>query len=250
MWSYLSGQQNGMRRLADYATIQMLLTGPRRARWQGRLQATQRFLIDVEGVGVIPANLYFVSLRGNVYRGIDARAELSVARQHEQSQSADGPYQSTALLDIFLKPRSSWLITGNIRQFKYSDRLDFFHNDRYNYGLVANYFARQYFNMGLELRRTTFTTGTRQQNTSVVLNTNFTMRNRANLIFSYGFNEVEFQNRTHPLVTDPSDQANTLNLQCLVWITRRGSISLNYAKVSRDDGNNTSFLGLNYKQDF
>jgi hypothetical protein len=249
-WSYLLTQQDGTRNLVNYGTIQAVLTGPSRGRWHGLAQMTQRFLLQIEGNGVMPSNLYYVSLRGNIYRGIDARAEMNVSQQHPDNPSTAAKYQSTALFDLYLKPRPSWLIAGNVRATKYSDRLYFLKNNRFNYTLTANYFARQHFNMGIDLRRTDVTTGTQQRNNSVVFNANLRMRARSNINFSYGINEIEFRSTLNPDLIVLGSRANTLNLQAQVWITRRGSVSLNYSGVHRQDGNDTSYMALNYRQDF
>jgi hypothetical protein len=248
--NYLSTQQNGNRNLSDFATIQAILTGPRRARWQGLAQMAQRFIIEREGNGVIPSNLYYVSLRGNVYPGIDARAEVSVSQQLKEIATVNQRYQSTSLLELYLKPRLSWLIAVNARVIKFSDRLYFLQNDRFNYGLTANYFARQYFNAGIDVRHNILTTGTRREDTSVVLNANFSMRSRSSLLFSYGINEIDYKNDETGGALNVDVTSNNLNFQMQVWITQSGSVSLVYTDVNRSDGNDTSFLTLNYRQDF
>jgi hypothetical protein len=249
-WSYLLSEQEHMRTLANYATVQMILTGPRRGRWHGLAQVARRFLLEVAGAGVIPSHLYFLSLRGDIYKGISGRAELSVAEKYDETPGATRRYQSTSLLDLFLKPRPSWLVSANMRFIRDSNYVTFLHNQRFNYGLTANYFARQYLNMSADLRRNEVTTGTRQQNTSLVLSASLRMRSRSSLNFSYGVNETRFLNELHRDVIDPYARANSLNLQLQVWITRRGSFSLNLSDVSRDDGTDTRYLAVNYRQDF
>ncbi len=249
-WSYLLSEQENQRTLANYATVQFVLTGPRRGRWHGLAQVARRFKIDVAGAGVIPSHLYFVSLRGDVYKGINARAELSVAEKYDETPGAARRYQSTSLLDLFLKPRPSWLVSANIRFIRDSNYVTFLRNDRINYGLTANYFARQYFNMSADLRRNEMTIGPRQQNTSLVLSTSLKMRARSSLNFSYGVNETRFLNELHADVFDPYTRANSLNLQLQVWITRRGAFSLNLSDVSRNTGVNTRYVAVNYRQDF
>jgi hypothetical protein len=250
LWNYLSTKQNGARNLSEFATVQAVLTGPRRARWHGLAQMAQRFKMQLEGNGVIPSNLYYVSLRGTVYHGIDARAEVSVAQQHDDVPTTTRKYQSTSLLELYLKPRLSWLIAANARAIKYSDNLYFLNNDRFNYGLTANYFARQYFNAGVDLRHNISTTGLRRNDTSVVVNANLSMRSRSSMMFSYGINEVDFDINDDPAGLTPDTRSNNLNFQIQVWITRSGVVSLMYTDVSRNDGNDTSFLTLNYRQDF
>lgn len=250
MWNYLLTEQNGMRNLADYATVQAVLTGPRRGRWHGLAQMARRFVIDVEGAGVIPPHLYFLSLRGDIYRGIEGRAEVSVSEQHTESPTATRRYQSSSLLEFYLKPRPSWLLALNTRALKYSDASVFVKNDRFNYGLTAHYFARRYFNLSADFRRTEVTTGKRQQDNSLVLNVNFRFRSRSTMTLSYGINTVEYLNKDHLAVIDLDSQANTLNLQIQIWVTRRGAFSLNLSDVRRDDHNDTSYLALNYRQDF
>lgn len=250
LWNYLLSEQNGLRNLADYATIQAVLTGPRRGRWNGLAQMSRRVVLNVEGDGVIPPNIYYVSLRGDVYRGIDARAEFNVSERHRESASTTRKYQTTSLFDLYLKPRPSWLITANVQSIKYSDRTIFLKNDRVNYGLTAHYFARQYFNTSADLRRTEVTTGKRQKNTSFVVNTNVVLRGRSTMTLSYGINTVEFLNPGQPEESDPDSRANTLNFQIQIWVTRRGSFSLNLTDVNRNDGFDTSYLAVNYRQDF
>jgi len=249
-WNYLSTQQNGTRNLSEFATVQAVLTGPQRARWHGLAQMAQRFKMQREGAGVIPSNLYYVSLRGAVYPGIDARAEVSVAQQHDAVPSTTRKYQSTSLLELYLKPRLSWLIAVNARAIKYSDNLYFLDNDRFNYGLTANYFARQYFNAGMDVRHNISTTGIRRNDTSFVVNANLSMRSRSSMMFSYGINQVDFEINDDPTGLTPDSRSNNLNFQIQVWITRSGVLSLMYTDVNRDDGNDTSFLTLNYRQGF
>ena len=249
-WNYVATEQNNLRNLSEYATVQAVLTGPKRARWHGLAQAAQRFKMQQEGAGVIPSNLYFVSLRGSIYRGIDARAEVSVAQAHDDVPSTTRKYQSTSVLELYLKPRISWLIAVNARAIKYSDKLYFVNNDRYNYGLTANYFARQYFNAGFDVRHNIATTGVRRNDTSVVLSANLSMRSRSSMMFSYGINQVDFDINDEPTGLTPDSRSNNLNFQIQVWITRSGVVSLMYTDVSRDNGNDTSFLTLNYRQDF
>jgi len=250
LWNYLLSEQNGLRNLADYATIQAILTGPRRGRWHGLAQMSRRFVLDVEGAGVIPPNIYYVSLRGDVYRGVDARAEVNISEQHNESFANTRKYQTVSLLELYLKPRSSWLLTLNARSTKYSDRAIFLKNDRFDYGLTANYFARQYFNTSADLRRTEVTIGKRRKDTSFVVNANVVMRGRSTLTLSYGINTVQFLDPGQPEEIDPDKRANTLNLQFQIWVTRRGSFSLNFTDVSRDDGFDTNYLAVNYRQDF
>ena len=249
-WNYIASEQNGIRNLSNFATVQAILTGPSRGRWHGLAQTAQRFPIERLGNGVIPSNLYFVSLRGQVYHGIDARAEFSVMQQNNDAPVTTQRYQSTGLLDIFLKPRLSWLFAANVRSFRYSDRLHFLGNDRFNYGLTANYFARQYFTAGLDVRRNVLTTGTRRQDTSVVVNGSLRMRSRSSMTFSYGVNEYEVFNDQNTADFTPNTRATTMNIQMQMWITRRGAVSFTYTDVSRDFGNDTRYLALNYIQDF
>jgi hypothetical protein len=249
-WSYISSEQNGIRNLANYATVQTILTGPRRGRWHGLAQMAQRFPIERLGAGVIPSNLYFVSLRGQVYPGIDARAEFNVMQQHDDAPVTTERYQSTGLIDLFLKPRLSWLIAANVRSFRYSDRLHFLRNDRFNYGLTANYFARQYFTGGLDIRRNVLTTGNRRQDTSVAVNASLRMRSRSSATFSYGVNEYEVLNDQNTVDFVPNSRATTMNIQMQVWITRRGAVSFTYTAISRNIGDDTRYLALNYIQDF
>jgi len=250
LWNYLLTQQNGTRNLSDFASLQAVLTGPRRARWHGLVQVTQRFLLQQQGNGVIPPNLYFLTLRGNVYRGINARAEVSVAQKHPDTPSAAATYQNTSLLDLFMKPRPSWLVNFSVRAIKFSDRLYFLQNNRFEYILSTNYFARQYLNIGLDLRRTDVTTGTMQKNTSAVMTAQLQMRDRSTFMFSYGVNEIEFENQDGVASAIPLSRANNMNVQFQLWVTRRGAFSLNYADVRRLDGNDTSYLALNYRQVF
>ncbi len=249
-WNYLSSEQNGVRNLSNYATVQAVLTGPRRGRWHGLAQMSQRFPIERLGNGVIPSNIYFASLRGQVYRGIDGRAEFNVMQHHNDVPVTTKRYQSTGLIELFLKPRPSWLILANMRSFRYSDQLHFLRNDRFNYGLTANYFARQYFNAGLDVRRNVLTTGNRRQDTSVVVNASLRMRARSSVTFSYGINEYEVLNDQNAAEFALNTRSNTMNIQMQVWITRRGAVSFTFPEISREVGIDTRYLALNYIQDF
>jgi hypothetical protein len=249
-WNYVSTTQNGLRNLTEYASLQAVLTGPRRARWHGLAQMTQRFKMQREGAGVVPSNLYYLTLRGNVYPGVDARAEVSIAKKNPDVATTTPKYQSVSLLELYLKPRLSWLLALNARSVNFSDNIYFTRNDRYNYGLTANYFARQYFTASADLRYNITKTGVPRSDTSIVLNASLTMRGRSSIMFSYGVNEVNFDVEDDPTGVTLDSRSNHLNFHAQVWITKSGVVSLMYTDVSRDDGTDNSFLTLNYRQDF
>ena len=116
--------------------------------------------------------------------------------------------------------------------------------------MTANYFARQYFNAGLDVRRNVLTTGNRRQDTSVVVNASLRMRARSSVTFSYGINEYEVLNDQNAAEFALNTRSNTMNIQMQVWITRRGAVSFTFTEISRDVGIDTRYLALNYIQDF
>jgi hypothetical protein len=46
------------------------------------------------------------------------------------------------------------------------------------------------------------------------------------------------------------DKASTLNVWGQVWVLPRGSVSVNYTHVDREQGDGSEYVALNYRQEF
>jgi hypothetical protein len=245
--TYLSTKQNGSLIRTDYATLQGLLRGTIIPATTGRLQVAKRFDIDTRG-GVVAPDIYYGAIRSRIYDGIDLRVDVNVSERNDPV-SLIAPYQMTTVVDLFLKPRPSITISPHIQYLKTSTTISFLRNDRHVYGVLANYFPRSRMSLGLDLRRTRVTTVRPRDDFSVIANANAYFGQRSSFAVSYGLNDTQYPTDGGPSASLVGDRANTLTLQTTVWVVPKGSLSLNYARVDRDVGIDTSNLSVSFRLD-
>ncbi|UCH83910.1 MAG: hypothetical protein JSW50_15965 [Candidatus Latescibacterota bacterium] len=247
-WSYLSSKRGFVEMLSEYATAQLLLEGQPRRNVFGRIQLTKRFVIATRN-GIVPANIFFVSLRSRVYQGIDLQGELNV-NQQEQDFALVPRYQSYTNLRLFMRPTRSIQINPEVRFIKHSDKLSLSNFGRRTYRIVAVYSVANRVNAGFNLRKNIITNGTQRDELAATLNVGFSLRNRSSLNLSYGINEKEIKHVGSPTLAFLDSGATTFNVQAIVWITRRGSLTGNYSNVDRRNGPGSSYTSVAYRQDF
>ncbi|HEU4365372.1 MAG TPA: hypothetical protein VFT13_07885 [Candidatus Krumholzibacteria bacterium] len=246
--TYIMTDQNGRRTTTDYASLQVLVDGNVQKRTWGRAQVTRRVDIDTQG-GVLPSHVYMMSVRSNLYRGVDLRGELTANETVNDTPALDR-FQTSSLFDLYLAPWRSTTVTPHVQFTRFSDELSFVHNDQATSGITVNYIPRYpRMSIGLDVNRTRITTGFRRTDTAGAVNVSLFMRSRSTFNVSYGIRETERYDSgggSSPGIS----RANTLNAQAQVWVARRGSISINYTGVDRNPEIDTSQLAVTYRQDF
>lgn len=247
-WSYLYSKQDIRESLSEYATVQLVLEGEPRRNVFGRTQLTKRFVIDTRN-GIIPANLFFVSLRSRVYEGVEAQGELNVSQQDKNFALVER-YQSYANLRFFLRPRRNIRINPEIQFVKHSDSFSLNNFGRRVFKLVVVYSATSRTNAGINLRKNVVTNGTQHNEISATFTLGLALRGRSSLNLSYGINDKELKYPGSPMPVPLESRATTFNAQGVVWITKRGSLSGNYTHVDRENGPKNSYTSVVYRQDF
>jgi len=235
-------------RKTDYASLQVLADGYLHKRTWARAQVTRRFDIDTQG-GVLPGNIYMISARSNLRRGIDLRAEM-IANERVHDTPFVDRFQTSSLFDLYLVPWRSTLITPHVQFAKYSDQLSFVGNDRAMVGVTVTYvpvFPRM--SMGLDFNRNTITIGNRRVDTAGAINLSTSLRSRSTFNISYGIRNTDRYGPGTNVVVSKS-RAHTLHAQAQVWLTRRGSLSINYTGVNQSPEPDTNQFAVTYRQDF
>lgn len=252
---YRLSKQDGTKRISDYMSTQVVLTGKITKRASGRIHVNRRFNMNGTNA-IIPANLYIASVSSQAYRGIDLRAEINVSeRQDLSSQGASSElkrFQTTSIFDMFLRPRKNFTINPQFQVLKYSDRLAFLKNDRLSYGFSGNYHNTDCYNlnMGFSLRRELVTNGKRYESTSMRVNFGLSTRKRTSFNVSYGTNATDYLASNMFDTTALDTESNNLILQTQYWLFQRGSISLNYTDSKRGNGSHARYVNVHYVQHF
>jgi len=249
--NYNSQEQNGSGTLLNFATIQINTFSPPHPRWSASAQLSRRVELEAKG-RAIPPNMFFVTGRGKVFDNVDARADMTIS-QRPSDVSGLGRYSAASRLELILRVRSKLYVQPRVEYYNISTRLTPFDNERMDYRVRLNYTVKTTLNLTGEWRRTIITTGTQQQNTSLIFNLNARLRNRSSLQLAYGINEIVDKSPVVDnitLQTGPENRATTLHGQWQMWLTERGSLAINYTQVDRNIGNDSSFLSLSYRQDF
>jgi len=246
--TYLSTEREDSRTQADYFTAQLLVDQVIRRGTTGRLQLTLREDINTQG-GVLPADIFFLSIQSRLYYGTDLRAEVNVSKRNDQSTTLE-TYHTITLFDLFLKPRSNLNVNPSLLLVKFADNISFMNNDRRTLALNLIYFVRRALNAGILFDHTQITRGNKQDNTSITFNTGARLRNRASLHASLGFNKLNFENGQMLNGSTRDSRSTTFNLQAQFWLTRRGSLNINYTNIRRKDSKDTRNVAINFRQDF
>jgi hypothetical protein len=247
-WSYLHMDQGFFESLAEYATLQFVLEGEPRKNVFGRAQLTKRFVIETRN-GIVPANIAFISLRSRVCKGVEAQAELNVTQQ-DKTFAFIARYQSYTSLRLFLQPTRRWRINPDVRFIKHSDNFSLSRFDRSIVRLAAIYSATSRMNAGINLRKNIVTNGTQRDELAAALTLGFSLRNRSSLNLSYGINEIEIKHAGIPTPVTLDSKTANFNVQAVIWITRRGSLTGNYSNVDRGVGPGSSYTSIAFRQDF
>jgi len=246
--TYLSTEREDSRTQADYFTAQLLVDQVIRRGTTGRLQLTLREDINTQG-GVLPADIFFLSIRSRLYYGTDLRAEVNVSKRNDDSTIME-TYHTLTLFDLFLKPRSNLNVNPSLILNKFTDNISFRNNDRRTFLLNVTYFVRRTLNVGLLLNHEQITRGTKQDNTSLTFNTGARLRNRASLNAALGFNKLDFEDDQVINGSVLDSRSTTFNLQAQFWLTRRGSLNMNFTNIRRKDSNDSKNVAINFRQDF
>ncbi|UCG51935.1 MAG: hypothetical protein JSW58_17520 [Candidatus Latescibacterota bacterium] len=247
-WSYLRSKQEFRETLAEYATVQLVMEGDLREKVFGRTQLTKRFVIATRN-GIIPANLFSVSLRSRIYEGVDAQGVLNVTQQEEDFAFVKR-YQSHANLRFFLRPTSNIRVSPEVQFVKLSDSFSLSNFGSRVFKLVAVYSAAGRMNAGINLRKNVVTNGAQREELSATFTMGFTLRNRSSLNLSYGINDKESENGGSPAAVRVESHTTTFSVQAVVWITKRGSLSGNYTNADREGNHGSSYTSVVYRQDF
>ncbi len=244
--TYIMTEANGNRVTTNYASLQLLADGEVWRRTWGRAQVTRRVDIDTQG-GVLPNHIYQVSVRSNLYRGIDFRVELN---SNESLYDLPERFQNSSVLELYLLPWRSVLITPYVRYLNRNDGITFRGNDQAVSGLTATWSPRYpRMSLGFDANRSEQTTGQRRVDTAGSVNLSLYLRERSTFNISYGIRETD-RFGGGPGSLSGLSRANTLNVQGQVWLTRRGSLSIVYTDVDRDPDNNSGQFSATYRQDF
>jgi hypothetical protein len=229
----------------NYGTAQMIATGTIWRKTRGLAQLTRQ--VEIETInGIVPDHIYFVRLESFDRRGFDMRAEAGVY-ERVQDETRDYKYRNTTLFDIYLRPRRDLTLVPRATFTKFSDTVSFTGNDQLAYGLNGTWTAR-YVNFGMNLTHNEITTGRRSVSNAAAFNMSARLRSRASFNVSYGIRETDqFATR---LVPWNYDKSQTWNLWGQVWVLPRGSVSVNYTHVDREQGEDTNYVAVNYRQEF
>lgn len=245
--NYTRSKQPEENRLSDYATLQAVATLPPLKRFAGRAHVARRFEIRRENTGP-PTNLYYLSLTANVYRGIDAQGQLNVTERREHTIEQPR-FLSLSRLEVFLKPRSNVRLSSYLRYDNTSERFTLLKNERVSYGGTLAYRPRPRISLGTEIRRSEETTGRQREDTAVSFNAALALRNRATVTVSYGVNDADALAAPQVGLPTLDSHSTSLNAQALIWVTGRGRFTVNYSDVDRENGSDSDFIGVSYRQD-
>lgn len=246
--TYLLNDQDTLRNLSDYLTVQVVFTWRGQRSSQARLQLARR-LVLASTRGAIPSNLAFLSLRSRLYRGVEARSDLSISQRPRAAAPKDR-YQISSVLELFLAPRRNTKITLNFQHFKYSECFSFFHNDRASYGMTFNYFLNRSFHLGIDARRSLVTSGKQEDNGSLSFTVGTVLTSHLSVNAAYAFN------RYNKEVGEGSDRRweksyrRNFNLDGQ-WNLGVGKwLSFSYARLEQVENVPNKYLTLNYNQSF
>jgi hypothetical protein len=248
--NYSRTGQAGLNTLLNFATIQINAKAPPHPRWSAWGQLSRR--VEIEATGrTMPPNVLFLSARSKVFEGVDVRADYNLSQRNVDIAGTDR-YSSSSRLEMALRLRKNLYASPRIVYTNVMDRFTVFRNERVDYRLRINYQARGAVTLGADWRQTQLTTGTQQENTSLVFNLNARLRSRSTLALTYGINESVEKEPLEDVTVEigPEDRATTFTGQWQVWITRRGSLAFNYTTVDRNNGPDTDFLSVSFRQDF
>ncbi|HEX6944022.1 MAG TPA: hypothetical protein VF128_13915 [Gemmatimonadaceae bacterium] len=244
--TYVQTKENGdVASRTHYGTMQLIADGTVYRKTRGLLQLTRQAEIETIN-SLVPDHIYFVRLESFDRRGVDLRAEAGVY-ERVQDDSRGYRYRNITLLDVYLRPRRNITIIPRMSFSKFSDTISFTKNDQATYGLNANWVARA-LTFGANLTHNELTTGRRSVNNAATFNVSARLRNRASFNVSYGMREAD-QFATGRLPWE-YDKTNTLNVWGQVWVLPRGSVSVNYTHVDREQGDGSEYVALNYRQEF
>lgn len=231
---------------SDYGTAQLIATGDFWRRTHGRLQITRRADIDSYN-GIIPDDIYYLSVRSMVFRGVDLRLDASVSERNEDTYRTDR-YQTLSLLELYLQPWNNVTVIPRVQHLRFAQDVSFTGNDRATYGVTANFYARRGMTLGADLSRSLVTTGQQSESNSATFNMGLSLRKRSSLNVSYGINEVDRFN-ADPAVA-PDTKSRSFNVSGQVWVVPRGSLSVTFTDVDRDDRDDSTVFSVGYRQDF
>jgi hypothetical protein len=231
---------------SDYGTAQVIARGNFWRRTEGRLQITKRADIDSYN-GIIPDDIYYLSVRSLLYRGVDLRVDASVSERNEDAYRTDR-FQTLSLLELYLQPWNNLTVIPRVQHLRFADDVSFTGNDRALYGVTANFHARHGITMGADLNRSLVTTGQQSESNSATFNLGLSLRKRSSVNLSYGINELDRLN-ADPAIA-PDSKSRSFNVSGQVWVVPRGSLSMTFTDVDRDDRDDSTAFSVGYRQDF
>jgi len=230
---------------SSYGSAQILGDGKVWRSLTGHMQVTRRF--DTNTIdGIIPDHIYFVRVESHNRRGIDVRGELGVLERVQEETRRD-KYSNSSMLDMYLRPWKNVTLVPRIQYIRFSDDIAFTGNDQSTYSLNGTWAARA-VNFGTNLNHSAVLTGRESVSNAATFNVSAGLRGKSSFSASYGVRETDlFATTFFPEVYSKS---HTLNIWGQIWILPRGSLSVNYTRVDPDQGRETNYVALNYRQEF
>jgi hypothetical protein len=186
-------------------------------------------------------------VRSLLYRGVDLRVDASVSERNEDAYRTDR-FQTLSLLELYLQPWNNLTVIPRVQHLRFADDVSFTGNDRALYGVTANFHARHGITMGADLNRSLVTTGQQSESNSATFNLGLSLRKRSSVNLSYGINELDRLN-ADPAIA-PDSKSRSFNVSGQVWVVPRGSLSMTFTDVDRDDRDDSTAFSVGYRQDF
>jgi hypothetical protein len=229
----------------SYGSAQILGDGKVWRNVTGHVQMTRRF--DTNTIeGVIPDHIYFARLESRNRRGVDVRGELGVLERVQEGTRRDR-YSNTSMLDMYLRPWNNMTLVPRVQYIRFSDNVAFTGNDQSTYSLTGTWGAR-IVNFGLNLNHSAVQSGRRSVSNAATFNISAGLRGKSSFSASYGVRETDaFATSVLP---EEYSKSRTLSLWGQLWVLPRGSLSVNYTNVDPDNGRETNYVALNYRQEF
>lgn len=242
---FLLTDQEAIRVKTDYGELRFLARGDIVRGTTGKFEINKRFDIATEG-GIVPSDVYFLSLASRLYRGIEFRGDGTVSRK---SGDPTERYRTTTVLDLFVRPRTAMRIGAYVRRIRLGERISLIASDRVNYGLSFQFSGRAGSTLGFTLGRNRADNLYRREETSYSFNLGLRPHERTSFFIAYGVDESKIEGVvTGPVA--PADEGNRLNVTFQTGITRRGSISMYYVSNNVESIGESSNFSIAYRQNF
>jgi len=246
--TYILSDQDTLRSLSGYLTLQLVLTWRGKGSTQARAQLAKR-LVMASTRGAIPSNLVFLTFRTKIYRGLEMRSDLNIS-QRPGALRPKQRYQITSILEVFAKPRRRMKVTASLQHQKYSDRFSLLHNDRASYGLSLNYFLNRRFNFGIDGRRYLVTTGNEESNGSLTFTAGTLIARRLSINVSYAVNAFKKEQGVGQEHRWEEFYRRNFNLESQWNLGIGKTLSLSYARLEQERNVPSKYMTVSYNQSF